>query len=144
MRCLAHAAAILAVILAGTLIPSLPARGEISEAEALEFTDFIREFGRTVRRALPGRLAGAYHGYTFLGYTPEGTTACCAEMLATGDIDFLWSTNPDYALLSNRHYALHSLFHRYTKLASTERTAAKKVESRYSKMTKPNRRSKPV
>ncbi len=44
MKCLAHAAAILAVILAGTLIPSLPARGEISEAEALEFTDFIREY----------------------------------------------------------------------------------------------------
>ncbi len=85
-----------------------------------EFTDFIREFGRTVHRALPGRLAGAYHGYTFLGYTPEGTTACFADMLATGDIDFLWSTNPDYALLSNRHYALHSPFHRFTKLASME------------------------
>ena len=85
-----------------------------------EFTDFIRAFGRTVHRALPGRLAGAYHGYTFLGYTPEGTTACCADMLASDDIDFLWSTNPDYALLSNRHYALHSLFRRFTKLASME------------------------
>ena len=85
-----------------------------------EFTDFIRTFGRAVHKALPGRLAGAYHGYTLLPYTPEGTTACYEDLLASSDIDFLWSTNPDYSLLNNQHYTVHSPYHRFTKLASME------------------------
>ena len=83
-----------------------------------EFADYIVGFGKSVKDAFPGALAGAYYGYTTLGYVPEGMTARYEEVLRSPYIDYLWGCDRGISDGLPRH--LVSTFHRYGKLSSAE------------------------
>ncbi|MCQ2391125.1 MAG: beta-galactosidase [Kiritimatiellae bacterium] len=63
------------------------------------FEEFILEFGKAVKAALPGTLVGAYHGYVILGYTPEGSTAKYDRILQSPYIDYFYATTRGYNLV---------------------------------------------
>ena len=84
------------------------------------FTDFIDELGKNVKQALPGRLFGAYYGYVFLGYVPEGSTANFGPLLDSKNFDFLFATTLGYNLTDGLHRVLNSSLRRHNKFASIE------------------------
>lgn len=63
------------------------------------FEEFILDFGKSVKDALPGALVGAYHGYVILGYTPEGSTARFGRILKSPYIDYFYATTMGYNLV---------------------------------------------
>ena len=85
-----------------------------------EFEDFIISFCKSVKEALPGRLAGAYHGYTALGYIPEGSTARFTRALASPYVDYMWATVHGGSRMDGLPRHLFSPFHRLGKLSSME------------------------
>ncbi|MBQ6471617.1 MAG: hypothetical protein IJJ33_06515 [Victivallales bacterium] len=68
-----------------------------------EFCDMVVSFGKAVKRYFPGRLAGAFHGYLMLGYTPEGSTANFEPLLESPHIDYLMATTVGYNLTDGIH-----------------------------------------
>ncbi len=85
-----------------------------------EHGDWQIAFGRSVKNAFPGALAGVYFGYTILSYTQEGSTACFERVLASPYIDFMQATTRGYNLTDGLHRNLTSVFHRYGKLSLIE------------------------
>ena len=85
-----------------------------------EFEDFIISFCKSVKEALPGRLAGAYYGYTALGYVPEGSTARFKRALSSPYVDYMWGTVNGGARMDGIARHLISPFHRYGAIASME------------------------
>ena len=85
-----------------------------------EHGDWQIAFGRSVKKAFPGALAGVYFGYVILSYTQEGSTACFERVLASPYIDFMQATTRGYNLTDGLHRALTSVFHRYGKLSLIE------------------------
>ncbi len=85
-----------------------------------ELEDFMLSFGRSVKEALPGCLAGAYFGYTVLPYSPEGVTARYGRMLRSGDIDYFYATTVGYNLSDGFHRSLAERCRRYGKFCSIE------------------------
>ena len=85
-----------------------------------EFADYMLAYGKAVKEAFPGRLAGGWWGYTILAYPPEAVTSNVEQVLKSPYIDFLWATTCDYNLTDGLHRHLHSLFRRYGKLSSIE------------------------
>lgn len=85
-----------------------------------EFADYMIAYGKAVKEAFPGRLAGGWWGYTILAYPPEAVTSNVERVLKSPYIDFLWATTCDYNLTDGLHRHLHSLFRRYGKLSSIE------------------------
>ena len=85
-----------------------------------EFEDFIISFCKAVKEALPGRLAGAYHGYTALGYVSEGSTARFMRALASSYVDYMWATVHGNSRMDGLARHLFSPFHRFGKLSSME------------------------
>ena len=84
------------------------------------FEEFILDFGATVKAALPGRIVGAYHGYSVLAYTPEGNTARIGRILRSKEIDYFFATTRGYNLTDGLHRNLPSLCHMFGKLTSIE------------------------
>ena len=84
------------------------------------FEEFILDFGATVKAALPGRIVGAYHGYSVLAYTPEGNTARIGRLLRSKNIDYFFATTRGYNLTDGLHRNLPSLCRMYGKLTSIE------------------------
>lgn len=85
-----------------------------------EFADYMIAYGKAVKAALPGRLAGGWWGYSILGYPPEAVTSNAERVLKSPYIDFLWATTYGYNLTDGLHRHLHTLFRRYGKLSSIE------------------------
>ena len=85
-----------------------------------EFEDFIISFCRSVKEAFPGCLAGAYHGYTSLGYVPEGMTARFTRALASPYVDYMWATVHGNSRMDGLSRHMMSPFHRLGKLSSME------------------------
>ena len=84
------------------------------------FSSFIIDFGKSVKEAFPGCLAGAYHGYTLLGYNSEGMTSRYREILQSPYIDYMWATVHGNSRTDGMSRHLISSFHRYGKLSSME------------------------
>ncbi|MEI8244493.1 MAG: hypothetical protein WCI51_01615 [Lentisphaerota bacterium] len=89
------------------------------------FSDYIIELGKSIKEALPNRLAGVYYGYMLLSYTPEGYTANFERVLASPYIDYMRATvkkmedrKGEAGAILPRNLA--STFHRYGKLSSLE------------------------
>ncbi len=85
-----------------------------------EFEDFIISFCKSVKEAFPGCLAGAYHGYTALGYVPEGMTARFTRALASPYVDYMWATVHGNSRMDGITRHMLSPFHRLGKLSSME------------------------
>lgn len=85
-----------------------------------EFEDFIISFCKSVKEAFPGCLAGAYHGYTALGYVPEGMTARFSRALASPYVDYMWATVHGNSRMDGITRHMLSPFHRLGKLSSME------------------------
>jgi len=92
---------------------------------ANETADFMIGTAKAVKRALPGRLVGAYYGYVLAVHPPEGATVLTDKVLASGAIDFM--SNPAMYTAASRRaggsYYLRSIpetFHRYGKLMMIE------------------------
>lgn len=87
--------------------------------------DLLLDMAAEARRALPGRLIGAYYGYVYHDIPPEGANVLLDRVLSSPDIDFL--VNPPYygrdgrrAGGSNVSRTIPSLFRRYGKLSLLE------------------------
>ena len=85
-----------------------------------EFCGMVEFFGKAVKRYFPGRLAGAYHGYMLLGYTPEGSTANFEPLLKSPCIDYLMGTTVGYNLTDGLHRNMSVSLRRYGKFTSIE------------------------
>jgi len=90
------------------------------ECYTRELEDFMLAFGRSIKEALPGCLAGTYFGYTILPYTPEGVTARYDRLLKSPDIDYFYATTLGYNLSDGFHRGLHELCRRSGKFCSIE------------------------
>ena len=84
------------------------------------FEEFVLDFGKSVKDALPGTLVGAYHGYVILGYTPEGSTAKFDRILQSPHIDYFYATTRGYNLVDGLFRDLVNPLRRAGKLASIE------------------------
>ena len=73
-----------------------------------------------MKEAFPGCLAGAYHGYTALGYVPEGMTARFKRALASPYVDYMWATVHGNSRMDGITRHMLSPFHRFGKLSSME------------------------
>jgi len=92
---------------------------------ASETADFLIDAAKAAKRALPGRLVGAYYGYVLAIHPPEGATVLVDKVLASGAIDFM--SNPAMYTAASRRaggsYYLRTIpatFHRYGKLMMIE------------------------
>ena len=85
-----------------------------------EFCDMLDFFGKAVKRYFPGRLAGAYHGYLLLGYTPEGSTANFEPLLESPHIDYLMGTTVGYNLTDGIHRIASMPLHKHAMFTSIE------------------------
>jgi hypothetical protein len=85
-----------------------------------EFSNFIEEFGKAVKTYFPGRLAGAFHGYMLLGYTPEGSTAYIDKLLDSPYIDYLNGTTVGYNLTDGLNRILTIPLRKRNKYTSIE------------------------
>ncbi len=85
-----------------------------------EFSDMVESFGKAVKRYFPGRLAGAFHGYVILGYTPEGSTANFEPLLASPYIDYLNGTTLGYNLTDGLHRIMSYPLRKHGMLTSIE------------------------
>lgn len=56
---------------------------------ANEIADLLVHCARELKRAFPGRLAGAYYGYVLAMHPPEGATVLLDRVLSAPEIDFL-------------------------------------------------------
>lgn len=85
-----------------------------------EFSSLIEEFGKAVKTYFPGRLAGAFHGYMQLGYTPEGSTANFEPLLKSPYIDYLNGTTVGYNLTDGLHRIMSVPLRKHGKFTSIE------------------------
>ena len=85
-----------------------------------EFGDYMISFGRSVKSAFPGALAGAFYGYVILSYEPEGSTAMADRVLASGAIDYFLATTRGYNLTDGLDRNLPSVLRRYGKYTTIE------------------------
>jgi hypothetical protein len=85
-----------------------------------EFSSMIEEFGKAVKTYFPGRLAGAFHGYMLLGYTPEGSTAYIDELLKSPYIDYMNGTTVGYNLTDGINRILTAPLRKRNKFTSIE------------------------
>ena len=86
----------------------------------LEFQDFMIDFGKAVKEALPGCLAGAYFGYAILSYSPEGMTTRIDKLLESEYFDYFYSTTKGYNLLDGMRRILVDRCRKHGKLCSIE------------------------
>ena len=56
---------------------------------ANEIADLLVHCAREMKKAFPGRLAGAYYGYVFAQHPPEGANVLLERILSAPEIDFL-------------------------------------------------------
>ena len=84
------------------------------------FESFMIGFGKTIKSALPGCLAGTYFGYTVLGYSPEGNTARIGEILKSPYIDYFYATTRGYNLTDGLIRQIPALCRKYGKFTSIE------------------------
>lgn len=90
-----------------------------------EVADCLLGAARACKRALPGRLVGAYYGYVFTAHPPEGANVMLDKVLSAPEIDFL-SDPTTYSPGSRRaggayyHRTVPATFHRYGKLVLIE------------------------
>ena len=84
------------------------------------FEEFVLDFCASVKAAFPGRLVGAYHGYSVLAYTPEGNTARIGRLLRSKDIDYFFATTRGYNLTDGLHRSIASICRLYGKYTSIE------------------------
>ena len=84
------------------------------------FEEFILDFCATVKAALPGRIVGAYHGYSVLAYTPEGNTARIGRILRSKGLDYFFATTRGYNLTDGLHRNMPSVCRLHGKLTSIE------------------------
>ena len=87
--------------------------------------DLLLAMAKATKKALPGRLVGAYYGYVMTGHEPEGANVLLDKVLSSPYIDYL--SDPSEYYTFNRmaggcylHRALVSPFHRYRKLSFLE------------------------
>ena len=107
-----------------------------------EFEDFIIDFGKSVKTALPGCLAGGYYGYAVLGYNPSGMTARFERALASPWIDYLYATVSGNHRMDGLTRHLLSPFHRFGKLSSME--ADDRIHTAFFPGQQCNRNGKPL
>lgn len=95
------------------------------ECLATETADLLIETAQAVKKALPGRIVGAYYGYVLAVHPPEGANVMVDRVLASGAVDFM--SNPAMYTAASRRaggsYYLRSIpetFHRYGKLMIIE------------------------
>lgn len=93
--------------------------------QANEIADFMLECGKTVKEALPGRLAGMYYGYVLAVHPPEGSNVLLEKVLSSPYVDFL--SNPSMYNVQTRRAGgayyprtIPASFHRYGKLSILE------------------------
>jgi len=84
------------------------------------FEEFILDYAASVKAGFPGRIVGAYHGYSVLSYAPEGNTSRICRLLRSKDFDFFYATTCGYNLSDGLHRSVASICHRYGKLTSIE------------------------
>ena len=95
------------------------------ECQANEVTDGLLTFAAAVKKALPGRLVGAYYGYVLAVHPPEGANVMLDKVLSSPYIDFL-SDPAMYNVAVRRaggayyHRTIPATFHRYGKLSVLE------------------------
>ena len=92
---------------------------------ANEVADCLLEFAAAAKRAMPGRLVGAYYGYVLAVHPSEGANVMLDKVLSSPAIDFL-SDPAMYNVTTRRaggayyHRTIPATFHRYGKLSVLE------------------------
>ena len=84
-----------------------------------EFEQLLIDFGEMIKRNFPGRLAGAYHAYTILGFEPVGNTARYGRLMKSPMIDYMLAC-PVGQSTDQLHRHIPATFHRHGKLSSNE------------------------